>query len=288
MRRWTRCGDTDSARCELARQSAGPCPDVGAGTGALAGQLAARGVRVAAAGPSPHFVEAIRARLPEVDAQVAPAEELPWADESFDAALAQLVVSFMRDAPAGVFEMRRVVKPGGTIAVCMWDREGMEMLAAVRRAQQALGPDRPLDVRYRTSEEIESLFGDGFGDSRTELLEVDSSYAGYDEFWAALSGGAGPGGAGVAGLCTAGREGSPRAEAAGRSGGWRAARGGGRPRPPAARVRRSWALAVAAPSAWRLSARVGCRVRRVLAPLPRARRPRERRRRPVAAARAVA
>lgn len=180
--------------------------DVGAGTGALAGELVARGVRVAAADPSPQFVEAIRARLPEVDAQVAPAEELPWADESFDTALAQLVVSFMRDAPAGVFEMRRVVKPGGTIAVCMWDREGMEMLAAVRRAQQALGPDRPLDVRYRTREEIESLFGDGFGDSRTELLEVDSSYAGYDEFWAALSGGAGPAGAWVVGLDEAGRE----------------------------------------------------------------------------------
>jgi ubiquinone/menaquinone biosynthesis C-methylase UbiE len=181
--------------------------DVGAGTGALAAELAARGVRVAAADPSPQFVEAIRARLPEVDAQVAPAEELPWADESFDAALAQLVVSFMRDAPAGVFEMRRVVKPGGTIAVCMWDREGMEMLAAVRRAQQALAPDSPrLDVRYRTREEIESLFGDGFGDSQTEALEVDSTYSGYDEFWAALSGGAGPAGAWVAGLDEADRE----------------------------------------------------------------------------------
>ncbi len=175
--------------------------DVGAGTGALTGELAARGVRVAAADPSAPFVDAMRARLPMVDAQVAAAEELPWPDESFDSALAQLVVSFMRDAPAGVLEMRRVVKQGGTIAVCMWDRRGMEMLAAVRRAQQALGPDDPpADVRYRTAEEIESLFGDGFGDSHTELLEVDSSYAGYDEFWEALSGGAGPAGTWLASL----------------------------------------------------------------------------------------
>ena len=97
--------------------------------------------------------------------------------------------------------MRRIVKPGGTIAVCMWDREGMEMLAAVRRAQQALGSDGPpADVRYRTREEIESLFGDGFGDVHTELLEADASYSGYDEFWSALSGGAGPAGAWVASL----------------------------------------------------------------------------------------
>ena len=59
--------------------------DVGAGTGALAGELVARGVQVAAADPSPQFVDAIRERLPQVDAHVAPAEELPWNDESFDA-----------------------------------------------------------------------------------------------------------------------------------------------------------------------------------------------------------
>ena len=57
---------------------------------------------MAAADPSAPFVEALHKRLPEIDAQVAPAEELPWADETFDAALAQLVVSFMQDAPAGV------------------------------------------------------------------------------------------------------------------------------------------------------------------------------------------
>ena len=170
--------------------------DVGAGTGALSGELAARGLRVAAADPSAPFIEALRKGLPEIDAQVAPAEELPWADETFDAALAQLVVSFMRDAPAGVVEMRRVVRPGGTIAVCMWDREGMEMLAAVNRARRALDSEgTPADVRYRTQEEIESLFGDGFADAHTEILEVDAAYSGYDEFWEALSGGAGPAGA---------------------------------------------------------------------------------------------
>src|SRR4051794_19170114 len=113
--------------------------DVGAGTGALTSELVARGLRVAAADPSDPFVDAIKERLPEVDARVAPAEALPWDDESFDAALAQLVVAFMSDADAGVLEMRRIVRPGGTIAVCMWDREGMEMLAAVTRTQQALG-----------------------------------------------------------------------------------------------------------------------------------------------------
>ena len=186
--------------------------DVGAGTGALTTELVERGLRVAAVDPSPQFVDAVHDRLPGVDAQVGPAEELPWDDESFDASLAQLVVAFMRDAPAGLREMRRVVKPGGTIAVCMWDRHGMEMLAAVWRAREAIGSDIPMaDTRYRTREEIESLFGDGFGDVHTEALEADASYSGYDEFWDALLGGAGPAGAWVASLDDDGRE-AARAE----------------------------------------------------------------------------
>ena len=175
--------------------------DVGAGTGALAGELVARGLQVAAADPSPQFVGAIRERLPQVDAHVAPAEELPWNDESFDASLAQLVVAFMRDASAGVREMRRIVRSGGTVAVCMWDRQGMELLAAVARAREALAsPGQLSDVRYRTREEIESLFGDGFSDVYAELIETDGSYTGFDEFWSALSGGAGPAGAWLATL----------------------------------------------------------------------------------------
>jgi ubiquinone/menaquinone biosynthesis C-methylase UbiE len=165
--------------------------DVGAGTGALSSELIRRGAEVAAADPAPQFVEALRARLPAAEVRAAPAEALPWADATFDASLSQLVVMFMSDAPAGVQEMRRVVRPGGTVAVCMWDREGMQMLAALSRARETLGTSSPsaTGIDYRRRDEIESLFADGFGDIRTELLEVDADYSGFDEFWAALTGG---------------------------------------------------------------------------------------------------
>src|SRR6266566_5503790 len=146
--------------------------DVGAGTGALAAELARRAAVVAAAEPAPTFVAALRARLPSVDVRQAAAEDLPWPDASFDAAVAQLVVTFMSDAPAGVAEMRRVVRPGGVVAVCMWDGDSMEMLAAVNRTQRVLAPSRPTPEQlttYRTREEIERLMGDGV---ELELLEV--------------------------------------------------------------------------------------------------------------------
>jgi len=170
--------------------------DVGAGTGALTAELVRRGAETAAAEPSAAFVAALRDRFPGVDVQEAGAEELPWADESFDAALAQLVVSFMRDAPAGLAEMRRVVRAGGTVAVCMWDRDGMEMLAAIDRTRDALGVERTLGP-YRTRDGIAALVGAG---AEVELLAIEASYTDFEDFWSALAGGAGPAGSWAASL----------------------------------------------------------------------------------------
>jgi ubiquinone/menaquinone biosynthesis C-methylase UbiE len=174
--------------------------DVGAGTGALTTELVRRGAEAAAADPSPTFVAALGRKLPDADVRAAPAEDLPWPDEAFDASLAQLVLTFMNDAPAGIAEMRRVVRPGGVVAAAMWDRHGMEMLAAVHRTQAALGATGTTEARtlYRARDEIESLFaGAAFIDMRTELLEVEREYAGFDELWDALADGAGPAGAWV-------------------------------------------------------------------------------------------
>jgi ubiquinone/menaquinone biosynthesis C-methylase UbiE len=177
--------------------------DVGAGTGALTAELLRRGAEVAAADPSPPFVAALERKFPGADMRAATAEDLPWPDESFDAALAQLVLTFMNDAPAGVAEMRRVVRPGGVVAACMWDRQGMDMLAAVHRSQLALGASGTTEARtlYRSRDEIESLFsGAGFSDVQTELLEVEREYAGFDELWQTIADGAGPAGAWVKAL----------------------------------------------------------------------------------------
>src|SRR5690242_18898054 len=96
--------------------------DVGCGPGALTGELVARvgEDRVAAADPTEQFVASTRARFPGADVVQAPAESLPFGDARFDAALAQLVVSFMEDADAGVAEMARVARPGAVVSLCMW------------------------------------------------------------------------------------------------------------------------------------------------------------------------
>jgi len=130
----------------LAREFAGfvgPTPgkrvlDVGCGPGALTQVLAERlGVAgVCAVDPSEAYVAAARKRLPGVDIRYASAEDLPYAEGNFDAALAQLVVHFMADPVAGPREMARVTKVGGVVAAYVWDnaRRGRTAVAAVRAA----------------------------------------------------------------------------------------------------------------------------------------------------------
>ena len=100
--------------------------DVGCGPGALTEELVRRvgAAAVTAVDPSESFVSALEERHPGVTVRLAPAEELPFAESSFDAALAQLVVHFMRDPVAGLREMARVTHEGGVIAASVWDHGG--------------------------------------------------------------------------------------------------------------------------------------------------------------------
>src|SRR4051812_46809708 len=119
--------------------------DVGCGPGGLTTEIVNRvggAQHVAAIDPAEQFAAACRERNPGADVRVGVAEELPWADGSFDAALSSLVLAFMSDADQGLREMARVTRPGGVVAACMWDlaQGGMTMLATYWRAAREVDP----------------------------------------------------------------------------------------------------------------------------------------------------
>ena len=99
--------------------------DVGCGPGALTARLVERLGPEAVAGidPSEPFVAATRGRCPGADIRQGTAEQLPFADGSYDVALAQLVVHFMSDPVRGLAEMGRVAA-GGVVAACVWNHAG--------------------------------------------------------------------------------------------------------------------------------------------------------------------
>jgi SAM-dependent methyltransferase len=176
--------------------------DVGCGPGSLTEALGAHvgAEKVAAIDPSEPFAAACAERVPAADIQVGAAESLPWPADTFDAALAQLVVNFMADADAGVAEMRRVVRPGGTVASCTWDYSGgMTMLRTFWDAALALDPDTPDEartMRYHDSDDLRELWlRAGLGAVETDTLVVEGSYRDFDEYWEPFTSGVGPAGA---------------------------------------------------------------------------------------------
>lgn len=185
--------------------------DVGCGTGALTGELIARlGVGgVAAVDPSASFVAATRERHPGVDVRQAPAERLPFADDAFDAVLAQLVVHFMKDPVAGLAEMRRVTRRDGVVAACVWDHGGSQgPLRLFWDAARELDPDVDDESHLPGTREghLAELFeAVGLGEVQATALSVSLEHPTFDSWWEPFTHGVGPAGAYLAGLDADGR-----------------------------------------------------------------------------------
>jgi ubiquinone/menaquinone biosynthesis C-methylase UbiE len=181
--------------------------DVGCGPGGLTSVIASTvgAENVGAIDPAPQFAEACRERHPGADVRVGLAEQLPWADSSFDAALASLVVAFMDDPDKGIAEMARVTTAGGRVAACMWDIPGggMTMLSTFWQAARELDPN-VVGERLRAGVE-EGDLGDRFrraGLERIEegALEASASYDDFSDFWDPFTFGVGPAGQHLASL----------------------------------------------------------------------------------------
>jgi SAM-dependent methyltransferase len=183
--------------------------DVGCGPGALTSELVKRlgASAVAAVDPSEQFVTAARERHPGVDVRSASAEELPFADGEFDAALAQLVVHFMADPARGIAEMARVTRAGGVVCACVWDHAGEQTpLAWFWQAVREFDPDAEDESELAGSREghLAELFGAaGLRDVEDTALPVALEHATFDEWWEPYTLAVGPAGSYVAGLDSA-------------------------------------------------------------------------------------
>jgi SAM-dependent methyltransferase len=180
--------------------------DVGCGPGALTRELVRRvgADAVTAVDPSEMFVEAARERNPGVDVRLASAESLPFGDVSFDAALSQLVVHFMRDPAAGIREMARVTRTGGAVAACVWNYgEGSGPVSPLWEAASGLDPDVQDESQLagtRQGQLVELFEAAGLQAVEESSLVASVQYQAFEEWWEPLTLGVGPAGAFVARL----------------------------------------------------------------------------------------
>src|ERR1700761_7708283 len=180
--------------------------DVGCGPGALTAELVRRTGAEAVSGVHPprSFAAAVQDRLPGTDIHVGQAEDLPFAAGTFDAALAQLVVHFMADPVRGLQEMRRVTRPGGTVAACVWDHAGHRgPVSAFWRAARELDPaaDDESGLAGAREGDLAGLFSRaGLGAVRASTLTVRVVQEDFDAWWEPFTLGVGPAGAYLAAL----------------------------------------------------------------------------------------
>jgi SAM-dependent methyltransferase len=142
--------------------------------------------------------------LPEVDVRRSAAEQLPFPDGAFDAALAQLVVHFMTDPVAGLREMGRVTRPGGVVAACVWDHAGGRgplsvFWQAVRQLDPAAHDES--DLAGAREGHLATLFAQaGLDRTQVTTLTVQVRRASFADWWEPFTLGVGPAGAYVASL----------------------------------------------------------------------------------------
>ncbi|MEU4088194.1 class I SAM-dependent methyltransferase [Streptomyces aureus] len=79
---------------------------------------------------------ALRCEVP-VDVAPGAAEALPVKSEAYDAAVLSLVLCSVRDVPRALAEVRRVLRPGGTVRFFEHGRGGGRVMGAVQRSLDA-------------------------------------------------------------------------------------------------------------------------------------------------------
>jgi SAM-dependent methyltransferase len=98
--------------------------DVACGTGVLTREVASRvGATGEAVGvdPGPGMIEVARRQAPAIEWRQGVAESLPFGGASFDAVVSQFGLMFFNDRRQALREMLRVLKPGGRVAIAVWD-----------------------------------------------------------------------------------------------------------------------------------------------------------------------
>jgi SAM-dependent methyltransferase len=166
--------------------------DVGCGPGHLCAAAAARGARPTGIDLADGMLAAARRNHPALEFRRADAEALPFADGAFDAALAAFVVNHLPRPEDAAAELRRVLAPGGRLAVAMWGApERVAFLGLVDEAMRVAGvradaavPPGPPAFRFADEGEMRALLeGAGLRDVTVEEIGFTVPIRDAAELW---------------------------------------------------------------------------------------------------------
>ncbi len=191
--------------------------DVGCGTGALVETILDRNDPSSVIGvePSEGYLSAARARIQDErsDLKSGNAMSLPLNATSVDVAVSGLVLNFVPDKQGALLEFSRVTRPGGTIALYVWDYAGeMQLMRYFWDAVSKIFPDggdhdegkqfpickpEPLADLFRAI----SLEAVDVG-----ALDIPTEFVDFNDYWSPFLRGQGPAGSYCVSLSESDRE----------------------------------------------------------------------------------
>ena len=172
--------------------------DVATGPGYVAARAAERGADVVGIDIADAMVALASERQPGLDFRRADAHDLPFADGSFDAVVANFLVLHLGRPEAAVAEFARVLTPGGRLALTAWDLPTearflgvfLDAVAAVGASPPEEVPPGPDFFRFSREPEFEALLsGAGLDDVNIRTIAFSHTVASPDELWEGLLGG---------------------------------------------------------------------------------------------------
>src|SRR4051794_40411543 len=142
------------------------------------------------------MAERARAAAPLADVHVGDATSLDFEDGSFDVVVSAFAVFFMPDPTAALQEWRRVLAPGGRIAMSTWtssDRRWQKWELPLRRSfvpemdpalARELGAGLGMVDRFDDREKVRAeLDAAGFSDPEVEQHAIEFVFADEQSWW---------------------------------------------------------------------------------------------------------
>jgi len=165
-------------------------------TGFLAAESIVPGGKLICTDQSEGMLDAARARagslgLEDVEFRVINAEWIDLPVAGVDGVVCRWGYMLMADPGAALAETRRVLRPGGRVALAVWDRLERNPWAALpalalREHGVARDPDPGAPGPFALSDAArvaELLREAGFADAEVQALDIEQHHANFDAFW---------------------------------------------------------------------------------------------------------
>lgn len=175
--------------------------DVGCGTGAFTETIQQKCAPAEIIGIDPSEAQITYARSLYSNGpmifEVRDARILGFPDHRFDVAASALVLNFISDREKAVAEMRRVVRPNGTVAAYVWDfaggRGNLEPLRSALLKVTGAKPAAALHAESTTIDSLRKLFeASGLSEVETRAIDIKITYPDFESYWNSNTGFVGP------------------------------------------------------------------------------------------------